>query len=278
MNYSFTTQGNFSSPQGYNLSAQTELLNDINTTNDKQSTVIDNYSCNQKSINTNHPIGPNVGTINSMITITQEQIVNSLRVKIKLEHDRDSDLDIYLVSPDGTRVELSTDNGGTGHDYIETLFDDDSTNLITAGSAPFTGTYKPEGSLADFIGVPANGVWQLEITDDENGKSGMLQSWELDICGTTSLGVYDNTVNANDLIIKTVGDKHFVISLVNENINEKLTFKVFDIYGKELLSLPIGKQNGAYTYPLNMDKFASGVYIIRLGDANFGKVKRLLVK
>ena len=278
LNYSFTTQGDFSSPQGYNLWVSTDLSDDINRTNDKLSVVIDNYSCNQKSINTNQPIGPNTMTINSQINITQDYIVNSLRVKINISHDRSSDLDLFLISPDGTRVELTTDNGGTGKNYIDTIFDDDSTNLITTGTAPFTGTYKPEGNLADFIGLSATGTWKLEISDDENGKAGTLHSWELDICGTTSLDVYNNSIDASDLLIKTLGKNRFIISLINEEINEKLAFKVFDIYGNELINNPLMKQNGTYTYPLDMDQYASGIYIIRLGNTSFGKVKRILVE
>lgn len=277
LNYSFATQGNFSSPQGYNLWASTDLADDINSTNDKTSVVIDNYSCNQKSINTNQPIGPNTITVTSNINITQDYILNSVRVKINISHDRDSDLDLFLVSPDGTRVELTTDNGGTGKNYVDTIFDDDSTNLITTGTAPFTGSYKPEGNLADFIGVPTLGTWTLEITDDENGKAGTLHSWELDICGTTSLAVYDNSIDASDLLIKTLKNNRFIISLTNEAITEKLDFKVYNIYGKELINNPLMKQNGSYTYPLDMGQYASGVYIIRLGNPNFGKVKRIFV-
>lgn len=278
LTYSFSTQGNFSSPRSYNLAANTDLANDINNTNDKITVLIDNYSCYQKSINTNQPIGPNPITVYSNITIPQDHIVHSLRVKINISHDRASDLDLYLISPDGTRVELTTDNGGTGNDYIDTIFDDEASQLITAGTAPFTGTYKPEGSLADFIGLPTLGTWQLEMTDDETGESGTLHTWELDICGTTSLAIYDNVIDASDLIVKSLGKNRFIISLATENSKEKLSFKVFDIFGKKLIDIPLLQQNGAYTYPLDMDSYASGVYIIRLGNDSFGKVKRILVK
>ena len=43
-----------------------------------------------------------------------------------LTHTWDSDLDIFLDHPDGTRVEVSTDNGGSGDNYINTVFDDEA--------------------------------------------------------------------------------------------------------------------------------------------------------
>ncbi len=106
------------------------------------------------------------------------------RVSIKINHDYDGDLDIYLVAPDGTRVELSTDNGGSGNDYGSgtnnnaapyTVFDMTAGTNITAGTAPFTATYLPEGDLGDVNnGQNADGTWQLCVTDDACGDVGFI--------------------------------------------------------------------------------------------------------
>ena len=46
-------------------------------------------------------------------------------VKIgNITHTYNSDLDIFLIAPNGTRVELSTDNGTSGDNFIDTIFDD----------------------------------------------------------------------------------------------------------------------------------------------------------
>ena len=42
---------------------------------------------------------------------------------MQIDHPFDADLDLYLVSPAGTVVELSTDNGGSGDDYWTTFID-----------------------------------------------------------------------------------------------------------------------------------------------------------
>lgn len=52
-----------------------------------------------------------------------------------MTHSYDRDLDIYLKAPT-IQVELSTDNGGSGAGYTNTVFDDSATTLVTAGSAP----------------------------------------------------------------------------------------------------------------------------------------------
>ena len=70
-------------------------------------------------------------------------------------------------------------SGGGGNDFVDTVFDDEALVSITSGSAPFTGSYQPEGSLATLDGIPANGDWTLEVTDDAGSDTGQLVSWDL---------------------------------------------------------------------------------------------------
>jgi autotransporter-associated beta strand protein len=118
--------------------------------------------------------------------------INKVVVSLFLTHGNDADLDLFLVAPDGTRVELSTDNGGAGNNYgsacnTPASFDDGAATAITAAAAPFVGTFRPEGQLADFRGMPpaiANGTWRLEIADDTAGNSGALNCWSLRVFGS----------------------------------------------------------------------------------------------
>ncbi|RMB63966.1 T9SS C-terminal target domain-containing protein [Dokdonia sinensis] len=101
-------------------------------------------------------------------------------VTIDLTHTWDSDLDISLVSPDGTSLDLSSDNGGTGDNYTNTVFQDGGDD-ITDASAPFTGTFAPEGGTfaETFAGENAGGIWQLSVCDDTGGDTGTLLSYEI---------------------------------------------------------------------------------------------------
>jgi len=83
-------------------------------------------------------------------------------VTVNIDHSWDSDLDIYLIHPDGTQIELSTDNGSAGDNYTNTVFDDQATTPITSGTAPFTGSFIPEQSLSVLNGKNANGTWNLK--------------------------------------------------------------------------------------------------------------------
>jgi len=80
---------------------------------------------------------PDNTTVNAVIAVPDSKIVQNVIVTITdITHTWDSDLDIYLVAPDGTAVELSTDNGGSGDNYINTVFDDTASTSITTATAP----------------------------------------------------------------------------------------------------------------------------------------------
>ena len=122
---------------------------------------------------------PDLGTISSSLTVPDSLVIKDVNVVLDITHPYDGDLDVYLVAPDGTQVELLTNVGSSGNNFESTILDDEATRPIVEGTAPFTGPYQPEGNLADFGGLNAQGTWQLKITDDASSDSGVLNSWSL---------------------------------------------------------------------------------------------------
>ncbi len=120
----------------------------------------------------------------SLITVpAQTSRLSDVNVTLNLKHGWLPDLDIYLISPAGTRVELVTDPdpNGNGSFMTNTTFDDQAPGSILSGSAPFTGKFRPEGLLEALNGENPSGIWTLEITDDNQSDFGTLFSWSLDI-------------------------------------------------------------------------------------------------
>ncbi|TNE52304.1 MAG: HYR domain-containing protein, partial [Bacteroidetes bacterium] len=117
-----------------------------------------------------------------------------LSMTLNLTHTWDSDLDIFLRAPNGQILHVSTDNGGSGDNYTNTVFCDNAPISIAGQSAPFTGVYRPEGtiisttcgtnittnvnSLAAFTNGQ-NGTWELVIKDDAGGDTGTMLGWSL---------------------------------------------------------------------------------------------------
>jgi len=107
--------------------------------------------------------------------------IAKVTVTLSITHTYDADLNIYLISPDGTQIELSTDNGGSLDNYTNTTFDDNVATSITTGTAPFSGTYRPEATLSALHGKNADGTWTLRIYDDVGIDVGSLSAWSIGI-------------------------------------------------------------------------------------------------
>ncbi|WP_100612848.1 proprotein convertase P-domain-containing protein [Confluentibacter lentus] len=125
-------------------------------------------------------IGTN--TYNTTINVPDSYVLTDVNVTVNIPHTWNADLDIYLISPLGTTVELSTDNGGNGDNYNNVTFDDASGNILPTGNTTLSGFYRPEGSLASFNGQNSNGNWVLRVIDDAGGDGGTIISITLNLC------------------------------------------------------------------------------------------------
>jgi len=122
-------------------------------------------------------------------------------VEIDITHTFDGDLDIWLRAPSGTELELTTDNGGAGDDFTNTVFQDGGAD-ITAGSAPFTGTFEPEGGTfaAAFAGEDVNGDWKIILCDDAGGDTGTFNAFSLTLCPTNDTCENATPVACGDVV------------------------------------------------------------------------------
>lgn len=131
-----------------------------------------------------------IGGINYTSTVNVggfSEALAKVTLSLHLSDTTDGDLDLNLIGPDGTVVALSTGNGGTGTSYgsscrDRTVFDDGAMRSITTGSAPFAGTYRPEGPLTAFRDQPGNGFWRLWIRSRTHlPLRGTLHCWTVNL-------------------------------------------------------------------------------------------------
>ena len=131
----------------------------------------------------------------STLTVPDNFIASNLAVLLYITEPNDPDLQISLVSPNGTSVVLVPSGTGKANGHANfgtstssTVFADPGnpnynvTTPIGNGAPPFVGAYIPAQPLSAFNGVQANGTWKLVITDSSGtGKdaAGTLNSWSL---------------------------------------------------------------------------------------------------
>jgi len=127
---------------------------------------------------------PDMGTLKSTVTVPYGLAIQDVNVRLSVTHTYDNDLAFWLVNPSGTlTVQLVSGVGGSGDNFTNTVFDDSAATAIGSGTAPFTGTYRPVGSLAQLNGTDAGGTWTLRVSDQVGGDAGSLTSWSLDFVG-----------------------------------------------------------------------------------------------
>jgi subtilisin-like proprotein convertase family protein len=125
------------------------------------------------------PPSGTTGTTNSTLSVTTGGTITGLTVQVNLSHSYMGDLDIFLIHPDGTQVQLFDQHGAGGDNLTNTVFSDAAGTAISAGSAPFTGTFRPVQPLSNLNSKPANGIWTLRFVDNFSGDSGTLNSWSI---------------------------------------------------------------------------------------------------
>lgn len=113
-------------------------------------------------------------------------------VCVNVDHNWVDDVDLFLLSPGGQFIELSSDNGSNCDDYTNVCFTPSATNNIadgfpwpvcSSGGQPSfaNGTFAPEGVWSDLWDgdYPTNGTWQLLVLDDQMGFNGTLLDWTI---------------------------------------------------------------------------------------------------
>ena len=130
-----------------------------------------------------------------------------LSICLNIIHPYVNDLDIWLIAPDSTRIELSTGNGGAGDNYWQTCFADTVPVFISSASAPFTGTFRPESPIhAVNNGQNPNSVWQLYIRDTYPlADQGLVTSWTITFGTDPPQGLSLQSSNLPVIKINTLG-------------------------------------------------------------------------
>lgn len=112
-----------------------------------------------------------------------------LNLNTDITHTFASDIEMFLTSPAGTVLTISTDNGGGNDDvFAGTTWGDGAGSVAPPGSADdFSYTdgvaataLAPEEAFSNLIGEDPNGTWTLDVMDDAGGDSGTLNSWGID--------------------------------------------------------------------------------------------------
>ena len=112
-------------------------------------------------------------------------VLDQVDATVSITHPNTSQLNLYLVSPDGTRVALAQgrSGGGSTANFTNTTFTDNAQRAISDPTSqnPYSGSYQPEQPMASFADIPGtsvNGVWRLEVINN-SGVAATITGFQL---------------------------------------------------------------------------------------------------
>jgi subtilisin-like proprotein convertase family protein len=211
--------------------------------------------------------------LNSIITIDESLIIESISVSVDITHTYIQDLGVEIIGPDNQVVTLfnrncSSENG------IAAEFDDFASPIPDNCSDPLTGVYQPSlGQLNQWLGTNAQGEWTLRIQDFWNEDTGELNSWSLEVCAS-SLSI--NTVEANRFsIVPNPNQGQFQINLNSLNSSNP-TGELYDLQGKLVQKIQL--KPGMLRQTVFLESLQNGMYLFKINDGQNSYVEKLLIR
>ncbi len=215
--------------------------------------------------------------VNSVINVNNPVTITDVNITVNITHTWDSDLTLTLISPSATSIELSSTNGGSGDNYTNTVFDDDAINPITTGSAPFTGLYQPEGSLASLNGESSLGNWTLMISDAVDQDTGTLLDWSMELCGELTLSSPKILSELKDFsVFPNPNNGVFTVKL-SSNTSTNITMNLYDLRGR-LVHESIHESAANFSKKLDLSSLQSGVYLLKVSDRGRSANKKIIIE
>lgn len=219
----------------------------------------------------------NPAGINSVITIPEATgTITDINVTVNISHNWTADLELKLIAPNGTEIVLSNGNGADGDNYTNTTFDSDAVDLITSGTAPFTGSFQPEGDLTQLNGSLVTGDWTLNVADTLFWLSGALESWSIEICELVVLSSNDYLSYNAFKVYPNPNEGTFNI-VIDQPISNAIDVVVFDINGRQILKQQFSAEAN-FNQRINLGEVASGVYLMQIKDGNNLQYQKVVVR
>ncbi len=240
--------------------------------------------------------------------------IHNLTVTLNgLSHTFPSDIDILLVGPQGQRIILMSDAGGSADIVNTTLtFSDAAINNLPGSSQIVSGIYRPTNynfvddnadvfpapaptdtpgsALSVFNGTNPNGLWQLYVVDDFMYDTGSIAGgWSLnfDTLGLESSGAVTEDAQNSDLT--TTGTIFFSdvdlidthTAVVSSSVNP-LGGTLTPIITTDSTGLPVGEIQWNYsvansaTQYLAVGQTITETFTITIDDGNGGTIDQLV--
>lgn len=220
------------------------------------------------------------GTMTDTIFIEDEGVILDVNVMLDITHTYVGDLVVSLKGSNEEVAALTIANGGGGDDFNETIFDDEASQSIINGSAPFQGSYQPQQPLSVFDEADMQGEWVLTVTDNYSSDDGTLDDWCLILQYGPVSGVGTDAELATENSMRVYPNPASDILNIKLTVNEKTnaSIVIYDMFGREVKSIRQQYFNaGNHSVITNLNGLSDGQYIVRMESENETLTKKVII-
>ena len=200
-------------------------------------------------------------------------IISDVNVSVNVTHDRFSDLEIQIVSPQGTVVKLYDQNCDIVNSTLSLGYDDSGVALDCSKTT--SQIVLPIEALSAFNGQNPQGAWIFQVRDAVSGKFGTINSASVNICSQTF--TLDNSeFEGVDFAMSPNPNKgNFNVQFECDSTKTVEVF-VHDISGRKVYDKTYDK-SPYFNQNIQLSKPSLGLYFVTIINGDKRIVKKILV-
>ncbi|KDN56613.1 reprolysin-like metallopeptidase [Flavobacterium seoulense] len=211
-----------------------------------------------------------------VVNVPLSSSVVNVNVSVDVTHAYFSDVQMELVSPEGTVVKLLY-NGCTSTNGRLKLNFDDFGGALSCGNTTLQ-TVAPLGVLGNFSGENPNGNWSLRIRDIFTNDTGVLNAASITVCTQDYTLMPSGEINQDLRVSSNPNDGNFNVKYNSASSNEEIQILVYDVSGKRLFDQKYSN-NGGFIQDVQLpNKPQAGIYFVVLMDGDAKKTTKMIIR
>ncbi|MFV5700329.1 reprolysin-like metallopeptidase [Flavobacterium sp. XS2P12] len=231
-------------------------------------------SCNTYTFAAPFPIPEQVAYTSKTITVPVGATVADVKLSVGLTHSYLSDVQMDVISPQGTIVKLFEKSCNTTNSTLLLNYDDLGGSLICGVTT--TQTVSPFEPLGAFNGQNSQGVWTFRVRDAFPDDTGTLNSASITIC-TQTFTLAANDFEINDFVLyPNPNNGNFNIQFTSVSSNG-VKVLVHDLLGRKLFENKF-ESNSNFNENVQLKNVQPGLYLLTVIDGDREEVRKIVIE
>lgn len=196
-----------------------------------------------------------------------------VNITLDVNHSYIGDLEIALVNPEGTMVELMKRRDCTSQNNLKVVFDHEGEPFECSNTNNFSNYSSFKDPINTFYDKLAEGDWTLKIGDHGPGDVGILNNWSMELC-FEEIELSNAFISTIDFELYPNPAKSKLFINVQSQFNDLLQIKLFDVNGRLIYN---ENKTSNSNNSIDVSSFVRGIYFLEVSQNNLTKVKRVIL-